>query len=275
MMYSCKRCGYESTRKGNMRHHLSRKMICEPLLEDISIETLKLELEDCEHQSKKENKEYVCEICGVNYQSRQGLLKHEKKFHNESTKIKELENLVKDLQEQLAKEKEKTANTQIINKHNGHNIDHQENHYHVNIIINPYGTETTSHLTPEFLTNCMFQCNDGMKNLIQQIYFNPGIPENHNVRYKSKKQNLLETMGMNQRWIECDQSTTLDDMISKGHKVLCKHFIDSINEKEVKERQECVQMWLAQMASKTGKKYFDLKRDLFWMIKDNTVYLFE
>ena len=39
--YTCFRCGYKCTHKGNFRNHLNRKNICSPLHEDISIENIK------------------------------------------------------------------------------------------------------------------------------------------------------------------------------------------------------------------------------------------
>ena len=38
--YRCYRCGYETHLKGNIKHHLNRKNICKPILEDISIEKM-------------------------------------------------------------------------------------------------------------------------------------------------------------------------------------------------------------------------------------------
>ena len=39
--YLCNRCGHQSKHKGNFKNHLNRKNICEPLLEDISIDEVK------------------------------------------------------------------------------------------------------------------------------------------------------------------------------------------------------------------------------------------
>ena len=39
--YSCLRCGYIASQKINLNHHLNRKNICNPILEDISIEEVK------------------------------------------------------------------------------------------------------------------------------------------------------------------------------------------------------------------------------------------
>ena len=38
--YKCHRCGYNAKQKINLMRHLNRKNICQPLLEDISIENI-------------------------------------------------------------------------------------------------------------------------------------------------------------------------------------------------------------------------------------------
>jgi len=43
-MFTCERCGYCSLYKGNIKNHLNRKIICKPLLKDISIEELKAKI---------------------------------------------------------------------------------------------------------------------------------------------------------------------------------------------------------------------------------------
>ena len=39
--YNCLRCGYVAKQKNHLVNHLKRKNICKPILEDISIETIK------------------------------------------------------------------------------------------------------------------------------------------------------------------------------------------------------------------------------------------
>ena len=39
--YECQRCGYNTTLKGNIKHHLNRKNVCEPILDNISIKQMK------------------------------------------------------------------------------------------------------------------------------------------------------------------------------------------------------------------------------------------
>tara|TARA_Y100000746_G_C15440003_1_gene422406 strand:+ start:604 stop:1698 length:1095 start_codon:yes stop_codon:yes gene_type:complete len=42
VLYECFRCGYSTNLKGNMNHHLNRKNVCKPLLEDIDIIDVKM-----------------------------------------------------------------------------------------------------------------------------------------------------------------------------------------------------------------------------------------
>ena len=39
--YECQRCGYNTTLRGNIKQHLNRKNICEPILDNISVEEMK------------------------------------------------------------------------------------------------------------------------------------------------------------------------------------------------------------------------------------------
>ena len=42
VLYKCFRCGYSTNLKGNMNHHLNRKNICKPLLDDMDIIDVKM-----------------------------------------------------------------------------------------------------------------------------------------------------------------------------------------------------------------------------------------
>ena len=39
-MYSCKRCGYTTDIKGNLKNHFRRKRTCKPTLSDVPVGTL-------------------------------------------------------------------------------------------------------------------------------------------------------------------------------------------------------------------------------------------
>ena len=54
-MYTCERCGYCSLYKGNLKNHLNRKIICNPLLKDIGIAELKEKINKKEKLIKNVN----------------------------------------------------------------------------------------------------------------------------------------------------------------------------------------------------------------------------
>jgi hypothetical protein len=39
--YICPRCGHSTNRKSSMRIHLDRKWMCEPILEDVDVKSIK------------------------------------------------------------------------------------------------------------------------------------------------------------------------------------------------------------------------------------------
>ena len=41
VVYTCKRCGYNTQHKSSFKNHLNRKNICAPLLDNISIDYIK------------------------------------------------------------------------------------------------------------------------------------------------------------------------------------------------------------------------------------------
>ena len=61
----------------------------------------------------------------------------------------------------------------------------------INIHINTFGQEAMDHLrAPEVYRR--FQTFDGVRHVLNETYFNPAVPENHNVKSRSVKQNMVE-----------------------------------------------------------------------------------
>jgi len=61
-----------------------------------------------------------------------------------------------------------------------------------------------------------------MEELIRRIHCNPEHPENHNVRIKSTKKNLMDTR-LDGEWIVTSQDDTLTDLIQSGYRILNTH----------------------------------------------------
>lgn len=113
-MYSCKRCGYSSKYKCNLKSHLFKKKICKPILQNISINKLRDELtgigqseftkdnesnssednDDFKDQSQNNvdgctivyhdsNKFFKCAYCDKMYSKNSNLRRHQRKCDGE------------------------------------------------------------------------------------------------------------------------------------------------------------------------------------------------
>jgi hypothetical protein len=159
-----------------------------------------------------------------------------------------------------------TNNNNIVNTHNTNNITQN---------INNFGNETTSHLSHEFLEHCLRNPKKGMSKLIENIHYNPDIPENHNLRCRSLKQNTFEKL-VDEEWRICDASNTLDELIRKGYRILNTHYAENVqSDPTFFDDEDRVQMYerFRFLSDTSCNDYFAVKRDLRLLVKDRTMYL--
>jgi hypothetical protein len=199
-----------------------------------------------------------------------------------------IENRILELEKKLESLKTQTVNNTTQQTNITYN---NNNNQHINININNFGSENTTHLSDEFLSQCLLSCNTGIKNLMKEIHFNPEVPENHNIRVFSRKGKILEKYS-DGGWHVCDQNNTLDEMIRKGYRILFKHlaskneqYMEQCKEKEnenigdsededekVIRRNENANAYLTKLIRKENI-YFELRRDLYMMILDGSFYI--
>lgn len=270
--FKCERCGYKTDNISNIRRHVRRKTVCKPKVRDISIDVLRTK-----YLPDDKDKNIECTECGKKYSSRQGLylhLRNDKCVDTKDAKIERLENMMQELKKEIEDMKQKpiqVTNNTTINNNNTANINNI-------IVLNPYGSEDTSHLTHELLSHCILNPSKGLPALIDNIHYNPNIPENHNVRYKSTKNNSFEKY-VNQHWMECDASNTLDELIRKGYRIMNAHYMEHIlNNPEYSDVSEIQQRALEMfrfLSDKTSNAYHSVKREVRLLVKDRTMYLIE
>jgi hypothetical protein len=116
-----------------------------------------------------------------------------------------------------------------------------------------------------------------MRQLIENIHFNPEHPENYTLRNRSLKQKIFEKRIDNQ-WVPCDMSNTLDELIRKGYRVLSSYYNENIaNDPQIYEdeiRYEALQKFRF-LSDTSCNDYFSVKRDLKLLIDRGTMYLLE
>ena len=265
--FSCGRCGKNSKTKQALEKHLMKKNICHPINLDHDVDrSILLEA------LKKSGKESInCDICGKEFSSKPSMYRHKKHYcEKQNSSLQDrvlfLEEMVKTLQEKT------NLPTTIIQKTNIENQNIQINNFQ----INNFGNENYSSLTTEFLSDCVLHLNNGMKSLVQKIHFDPNTPENHNLRFVSKKHNLLEKYS-DGVWQLCDKNNTLDELIRKGYKILFQHFMKNKSENdddiETMQRNDHINTYFQKLMNKDNSVYYQLRRDLFIMVMNGTLYV--
>lgn len=286
--FVCKLCGYDTDVKFCLISHLQKKNICSNE-QSYSRENLIKELTE-----KKYNEvTYDCHYCNKKFNDRSNRTKHHKickkapaniptdtqqsngSNHKVDITNDELRQMRQEMQDMRRTIGELT--TQLRKNPYAHNmvITNNLNAQTVNITINNYGNEKLTHLTPDFLSHCLLNPKKGLPSLIETIHYNKDIPENHNIRFKSWKKNLLEKC-VDSQWRECDASNTLDELIRKGYRILNTHYAEnfmndpSIYEDEMKQK---IYEKFRFLSDTTCNEYNAVKRDLRILIKDRTMYL--
>ena len=266
--FVCKLCGYNTDIKAHLIAHLETINPCK-VSQEVSREDLIKELKHIDRKLAS----VKCEYCDKEV-SKSNYGRHKKTCKQKSTaEIQDIKALVKALTSVA------DSLMQFVSNASSSNVS-QVNNYNItqnNIILNNYGQENTSHLTHEFLSQCLVNPNKGITNLIGNIHYNNDIPENHNVRYKSIKHNTFEKY-IDSQWTECDATNTLDELIRKGYRILNAHYMEFfMNDPEIQEDhiKQRVYEKFRFLGDKTCNDYHSVKRDLRCLIKDKTMYLLQ
>lgn len=216
MEYICKRCGYTTTTKCNFLKHLQRKIPCDPILMDISIDEMKESLE-----RKYKTDHHSCKYCAKKFNTHQSMYRHMKICKGGTDKLEVSKKNFEALVEKV-KELENKCN-QPTNTTNNGTINNITNNNTVNnyIVLRNFGSETLDHLPNHFLTSC-FMMQD-IPSLIENIFFDNECPENHNVKLKSIKNKMVEVYQDN-KWTTKKSDEVLNQLVDKGSTILQRHY---------------------------------------------------
>lgn len=141
-----------------------------------------------------------------------------------------------------------------------------------NFVLKTFGHESLDHLPDTFLHHCFANKGEGMTTLIREIHFDKECPENHNVRLKSTKQELMEVYDQG-RWVISDQDKVLTDLIQNGYRVL--RFHGRRKKKDLMDHEELEEDEFNDIADWLEKVYEDkreqkpIKRELLLLFLNN------
>jgi hypothetical protein len=269
---SCERCGYTTSRKSDILKHFRRRVPCEPEYSNKAPS----ELLDC-FQRNLDGTTCQCP-CGKHFKSvasRRHHMSHhchlrvtQADSNGPTVTVTELNQQLAELRMQVKSMKELIANgsgnNNTINSHN--NIGQQINNI---VTINAFGRESTEHLTPQFIEQCVRRRDVGLIQLLKELHFNQEVPENHNIKIASLKRGEMQVYD-GERWSYRPQDRVVSDMISTGHGIMQDHFDDNENEIRERVRQnlfEHIQKWLDGVHNDEQKYVRPLVRDVLSMIK--------
>lgn len=256
----CRRCGYESTYLYLLKRHLSKKVICENVYEDIPITELLKELDDF-----KNEKQFQCKFCKKIFSDSGNRYRHQKTCkQKEKEEINNLKETISHLQEQVCSLQKQnipitTNNFQTINNN-------------FNITLNNFGNESYSHISDDFLSICVRNNLSGVKKLIERIHFSNEAPENKNVRMRSLKNNLVEVSD-NQKWVVKDANEAMETMINKGCRLLNGYYYNQdtgLMNEDINDLDTRIQTFLLSIIDKNNKYYFALRRRILALIIEHS-----
>jgi uncharacterized C2H2 Zn-finger protein len=277
--YECPRCGYYTETKGDYLKHFKRKHPCHDVR--LSGKSVK-ELVD-EFSEDYNNKPHVCSVCNSRYNHLSGLYRHKSKCHvnDDNCPITSTENSnnINSTNTISNSQNISNSNNNTTNSHNSTVTNITNITQNVTINLNPIGKEDLAHILQdtEFLTKCLKDVAvDGIPNLVEKIYFDPNVPQNHNVALKRiKKPSTVwvfeEQDNGEPEWREKDLVPVLDKMITKGSDILIRHnnHIFLISQPKDEELYHLRTEKLNNIRVKKKGCYRTVRDGVFQIVKDN------
>lgn len=256
MAYVCPRCNYTTNAKYDFKKHLLRKNICKSFNGDISLDNIKKSF------IKEKEHKYNCNICKCGFSSKKGLLYHSKNCNSNIILMSKIDELNKKINE--------LSHTQIINNSNNSNIININSQFS----LRPFGEEITDYIEHEYIENIFFVSglnNSAFTSLLKLLHFDPEYPENHNIRIKSSKRNLLEIFRGN-KWDIVTFVNGLKEMVLNSNEIFKEYYInnkDKIHDGMTKDEVTNVLNTLYDTDNQLSELVKSLKNDMIAILENN------
>lgn len=253
MLYDCPRCGYDTNKRSDIEKHIfARKKLCPPVRNDIHKSELNFlfnrmvkEIESL--QEKDDQLEYVCYFCPKSFSSRFGRHHHIKTCHHDeyaeiaTTSVSANGN-----------------NNTILNSTGTHNtvtqnVDHSvTNIANLHIHLNPFGHENTQFVSDDDRMNCLKAGFPGLQKMVSEIFFNKEHPENHNVKLKSLKHEIILVYTVDEDWEHRHLDEAVGGMVQTSQAEIQK--IHTVPDSELLQKMSNIYNPTPSQRSNTKKK---------------------
>lgn len=285
--WECRRCKHTFATKQTLANHLYRRSPCTPH-PDASPEDQDPhnQLRDLLGQRYTAARpQFPCPYCKQTFahlQNRCIHLRSCKAFAATNDPHEQVRARIDALEETVARQ---SGGSNIVNNNTLNITNHNNIHIHLGtsasedtITLRPFGQETLSHITEADKRRFLMDAVKGILAIVRKIHFDQTVPENRNVRHKSKKQKRVEVYGEDCTWQEASMGTVYNAMIKRGNKILSEHFMEHrLSDPDLQERDEYFRIFLTDVDrfcnnnSKANHQFWNLRADLAATVQNETL----
>ena len=232
---NCTRCGYKTERLSNIKTHLTKKKVCEPLYANVDRGELLAHLGTLDGKDTFKTLA-LTQTKLVPFNEIQDPEAFTMQMQKDNIKLKH---------ENIKLKKEVANLTSKLTVGTTNNI---TNNITQHIHIHNYGNEDTSYITNDFLAQIVAQVRDSIPSVIRAIHFDPQHPENHNVKMPNKRDKYM-VVRRNNEWRHEDRRDVLVSLVSKGFGFINENCGDKVISRVTSHKQATFGTMMAQVGT--------------------------
>jgi len=233
--YKCYCCLFETRLKSNYKRHLLTKTHAKNEQKYGDDQQKEYEMTTNDHKMttndhKMTTNDHECRYCQKSFSSKAHRSRHERqncKIQKNEAEMETLKNMIQKQQDVITKLSSGSGSGN--GGHNTNSNNNITNNITNNIALNNFRREDVEFITPEMMNALIQKPHTMIPRFIQLVHFNDNVPENNNIRYPNKNENML-VIFIDKDWKYADKDELIDEMIDNKHSDLDEHF-DSVSDK--------------------------------------------
>jgi hypothetical protein len=282
-VYVCPRCHYETDVKGNIMRHIGRKSLCPSTYSDCDKSTILRHLDQVPPTS--DNRRFVCTSCNKSFTTKSNLNAHIRNVHKKPVVDVDAKDTPKNsvdiVLHKLLAIVENMENNQRLHSNNSHNINSHNiiQNNNIQIVVQQshradFGQEHTGHIDDDCIKDAISNLGDGFVDMVNKIHYDPNVPENNNIAFKSSKQKQFWVI-KNGLWQAAPQDCVVQQMCRKISGLMYNRYLEGLsdNDPDIKRFGETYHDWHVGVAEGKGNKYWSLRNKIVSSVQNQTAQL--
>ncbi len=203
--YQCPRCNFESDRIAALNKHINNKKLCPIVIADIIPNENNIII--------KEEK-YMCNVCNNSYNNKSYLKNHKCSPNINNNVINLLLEKMNGMENTLSILVAQQNNI-TVNAIAAQNFTNNNSSMNV-FVLNDFEKTKIDHITATKAIYYMNKCMGAIPKVIEDIHYNPDIPENHNAYITNRKTKSAQYLNEG-KWITMDGEELAEKMMLRYH----------------------------------------------------------